>query len=131
MSGISCDVCKYGESHDYVNGNYYCRNPKVRRGTGDKPMVPNCDDGELDEWKYNFKYKPRKSDTNVAKEVVYDEINKILWGIKLKDIDTVMKELQEFKDKVTSFREPYKCSTCKKEKCEFYAMGSRNCSKWV
>ena len=130
MSGISCDVCKYGESHSYVKDNYYCRHPKSVRGIGDRPKVCNCNIGEIDEWKYNRKYKPMKNDTNVSKEVVYDEIKKILWGIKLKDIDTVMKELTEFQNRVISYREPYKCSTCKKEICQSYSNGMRNCSNW-
>lgn len=35
--GISCDICKYGESHDYVNGNYYCRNNNCIHRGGDFP----------------------------------------------------------------------------------------------
>ena len=57
MCKISCDICKYGESHDYVDGNYYCRH-KDSNQIGDRPMVSNCKMGEIDEWKYNLKYKP-------------------------------------------------------------------------
>lgn len=129
MCKISCDICKYGESHDYVDGNYYCRH-KDSHQIGDRPMVSNCKMGEIDEWKYNLKYKPMKYDTNVSKELMYEELKKILWGIKLKDIDTVMKEINQLKDKITSYREPYKCETCAREKCEFYANGCRDCSSW-
>lgn len=48
----------------------------------------------------------------MSKELVYDELKKILWGIKLKDIDTIIGEINQLKDKITSYREPYKCETC-------------------
>lgn len=54
--GISCDICKYGESHDYVNGNYYCRNNNCIHRGGDFPMIHDCADGEIDQWSYDFKY---------------------------------------------------------------------------
>lgn len=125
--GISCDICKYSSSHDYVKGNYYCR-----KGCffNDRPMVTNCSEGEIDEWSYNFKYKPMKSDKNVSKELIYEELKKILWGIKLKDIDTIMSEINQLKDKIASYREPYKCETCAVKTCEAYASGCRNCSGW-
>ena len=128
---ISCDICRYGTSHDYVDGNYYCNhylNP--RHVTADAPMIHNCSCGELDEWKYNFKYKPMKNDINVSKKLMYEELKKILWGIKLKDIDTIMSEINQLKDKITSYREPYKCETCALEECQLYANGCRNCSRW-
>lgn len=124
--GISCDICKYGVSHDYVKGNYYC---KKRCFFNDNPMVNNCSEGEIDEWFYNVK-KPMKSDKNVSKELIYNELKKILWGIKLKDIDTIITEINQLKDKITSYREPYKCETCAVETCEAYANGCRNCSGW-
>ena len=125
--GISCDICKYGSSHDYIKGNYYCR-----KGCffNDKPMVTNCSDGEIDEWSYDYKYKPRKENKNVSKELIYDELKKILWGIKLKDIDTIIGEINQLKDKTTSYREPYKCETCAVKECQSYANGCRNCSGW-
>lgn len=128
--GISCDICKYGESHDYVNGNYYCRNNNCIHRGGDFPMIHDCADGEIDQWLYDFKYKPHKSDTNVSKELMYEEITKILFGIKLKDVDTIMNELNVLKIKITSYREPYKCETCAVTHCDVYALGCRNCSGW-
>ena len=127
MRGISCDICKYSLSHDYIDGNYYCR-----RGVfnNDKPMIHNCPNGKIDEWKYNFKYKPTKSNTMVNKSVIYEEIEKIMWGIKLKSIDEIMKEINDLKSKITDYREPYKCETCAIEKCDAYANGCRNCSGW-
>jgi hypothetical protein len=124
---ISCDICKYSKSHDYISNHYYCEN---RCFSGDKPMVHNCSEGELDEWVYNLKYKPLKSDENVSKELMYEELKQILWGIKLKDIDTIMKEINALKEKITSYREPYKCETCAVETCDLYAAGCRNCSGW-
>lgn len=128
---ISCDICKYGESHNYVKGNYYCRHPEnPRHTTGDSPMIHNCSCGKLDELSYNFKYKPAKSDKNVSKELMYEELRRILWGIKLKDIDTIIVEINQLKDKIVSYREPYKCETCMTEECQSYANGCRNCSGW-
>ena len=125
--GISCDICKYGSSHDYVDGNYYCRKNVF---SYDKPMIHNCSDGEIDDWKYNFKYKPIKSNTMVNKSVIYEEIEKIMWGIKLKSIDEIMEEINALKSKITDYREPYKCETCAVEECQLYANGCRNCSGW-
>ena len=88
------------------------------------------ENGEIDQWLYDFKYKPHKSDTNVSKELMYEEITKILFGIKLKDVDTIMNELNVLKDKITSYREPYKCETCAVTHCDVYALGCRNCSGW-
>lgn len=125
--GISCDICKYGSSNDYVDGNYYCRKNVF---SYDKPMIHNCSDGEIDDWKYNFKYKPTKSNTMVNKSVIYEEIEKIMWGIKLKSIDEIMEEINALKSKITDYREPYKCETCAVEECQLYANGCRNCSGW-
>lgn len=122
-----CKLCKYGSSHDYVEGNYYC-NKNVF--SYDRPMVHNCSEFEVDEWMYNFYYKPQKSDNNVSKELVYEELKKILFGIKLKSVDEIMKELNSFKYEVDSYREPNKCETCVVNECELYARGCRNCSRW-
>jgi hypothetical protein len=124
---ISCDICKFGELHDYAEGNYYCNK---RCFFNDRPMIHNCSDGELDEWLYNFKYKPLKSDKNVSKKFMYEELKKILWGIKLKDTDTITKEINALKDKITSYREPYKCETCAVKNCVSYATGCRDCDAW-
>lgn len=124
---ISCDICKYGESHDYVKGNYYCRKGCFFH---DRPMVSNCQDGELDKKSYNLKYKPYKEYKNVSKKLVYEELKKILWGIKLKDVDTIMEEINQLKDKVESYREPYKCATCLVTECKAYANGCSDCSGW-
>ena len=110
--GVSCDICKYGCEHDYVRNNYYCSNKNSCHPIADSPIVKNCRYGEIDQWKYDFKYKSNKSDKNVSKKLMYEELKKILFGIKLKDIDTIMKEINELQDKITSYREPYKCETC-------------------
>lgn len=128
---ISCDICKYGKSHDYVNGNYYCKHPKNPRYTIlDFPMIHNCSYGELDEQFYNFKFKSTKSNKNVSKELMYEELRRILWGIRLKNVDTIIDEINQLKDKITSYREPYKCETCAVKECSVYANGCRNCSGW-
>ena len=115
--GVSCDICKYGREHDYVRNNYYCSNNNSCHPIGDSPIVKNCRYGEIDQWKYDFKYKPDKSDKNVSKKLMYEELKKILFGIRLKDIDTIMKET-------------YKCETCAVKECDVYALGCRNCSGW-
>ena len=63
--GVSCDICKYGCEHDYVRNNYYCSNNNSCHPIADSPIVKNCRCGEIDQWKYDFKYKPNKSDKNV------------------------------------------------------------------
>lgn len=128
--GVSCDICKYGCEHDYVRNNYYCSNKNSCHPIVDSPIVKNCRYGEIDQWKYDFKYKPNKSDKNVSKKLIYEELKKILFGIKLKDIDTIMKEINELQDKITSYREPYKCETCAVKECDVYALGCRDCSGW-
>ena len=50
--------------------------------------------------------------------------------LELKDIDTIMKEINELQDKITSYREPYKCETCAVKECDVYALGCRDCSGW-
>ena len=67
---------------------------------------------------------------NVEKEVVVEEINKIMFGIKLKDVDTIMKELEGLKKVVAEYREPYKCDTCRKRFCDAKRYGFKNCSAW-
>jgi hypothetical protein len=124
---ISCDICKFSAPHDYIEGNYYC-NKKCF--FNDRPMIHNCPDGELDEWLYDFKYKPYKNDKNVSKELMYEELKQILFGIKLKDIDTIIQEINTLKDKIASYREPYKCETCNVKNCDLYAAGCRDCSGW-
>ena len=116
--------------HDYVKNNYYCSNKNSCHPIADSPIVKNCRYGEIDQWKYDFKYKPNKSDKNVSKKLMYEELKKILFGIKLKDIDTIMKEINELQDKITSYREPYKCETCAVKECDVYALGCRDCSGW-
>lgn len=128
--GVSCDVCKYGCEHDYVRGNYYCSNKNSGHPTADSSIINNCTHGEIDQWKYNFKYKPDKSDHNVSKKLMYEELKKILFGIKLKDIDTIMTEINDLQEKITSYREPYKCETCAVKECVLYAKGCRDCSGW-
>lgn len=81
--GVSCDICKYGCEHDYVRNNYYCSNKNSCHPIADSPIVKNCRYGEIDQWKYDFKYKPNKSDKNVSKKLMYEELKKILFGIKL------------------------------------------------
>lgn len=41
-----------------------------------------------------------------------------------------MKEINELQDKITSYREPYKCETCAVKECDVYALGCRDCSGW-
>lgn len=67
---------------------------------------------------------------NVSKELVNEELNKILFGIKLKDTDTIMNEINQLKDRITSYREPYKCKTCVVKRCQVKALGCRDCSGW-
>lgn len=67
---------------------------------------------------------------NVSKELVNEELNKILFGIKLKDTDTIMNEINQLKDRITSYREPYKCKTCAVKRCQVKALGCRDCSGW-
>ena len=47
-----------------------------------------------------------------------------------KEIELLQKENNELKDKITSYREPYKCETCGVKECQLYANGCRNCSGW-
>ena len=74
--GVSCDICKYGCEHDYVRNNYYCSNKNSCHPIADSPIVKNCRYGEIDQWKYDFKYKPNKSDKNVSKKLMYEELKK-------------------------------------------------------
>lgn len=67
---------------------------------------------------------------NVSKELVNEELNKILFGIKLKDTDTIINEINQLKDKITSYREPYKCETCRVSRCEVKRLGCRDCGGW-
>lgn len=67
---------------------------------------------------------------NVSKEFVNAGLDEILFGIKLKDIDTVIDELHQLKDDISSYREPYKCSTCRVSRCEVKRLGCRDCSGW-
>lgn len=41
----NCDICKFGESHDYLPNQYWCK--KSKGGTIDKEY--NCKFGEIDE----------------------------------------------------------------------------------
>ena len=38
--------------------------------------------------------------------------------------------INELQDKITSYREPYKCETCTVKECDVYALGCRDCSGW-
>lgn len=67
---------------------------------------------------------------NVSKEFVYEEIDKILFGIRLKDINTIIDEITHLKNNITSYREPYKCETCAVRRCEVRRLGCRDCSGW-
>lgn len=127
---VSCDICIYGCEHDYISGNYYCSNKNSCHPMADSAIVNNCTYGEIDQWKYDFKYKPHKDCSNVSKKLMYEELQKILFGIKLKDIDTIMAEINELQEKITSYREPYKCETCSVKECSLYTSGCRNCSSW-
>lgn len=126
--GISCDICKYGELHDYLD-RYYCRNPEHYR-CGDFPKVENYHYGEISKSKYHNKYKVSKNLDNVSKKLVNEGLDKILFGIKLKSIDDIAQEIKQLSDNIISYRDPNKCETCAKEYCENYANGRRNCSKW-
>ena len=129
-NNISCDICKYGRRHDYILDNYYCDNKYCIHYGGDHPKITNCELGEIDQPLYDHKYKPYKNNENISKELIYKELEKILFGIKLKNIDTIMEEINDLKGKITSYREPYKCETCAVQDCEVYALGCRNCTGW-
>lgn len=128
---VSCDICKYGSSHDYIEGNYYCSHKyNPRHKLADAPMIHNCSCGEIDEFLYKLKYKPHKQSINVSKDIVLSEIDRILFDIENKDMDNIRNEINSLKDKIISYREPYKCETCAVQECEFYAEGCRDCSGW-
>lgn len=66
----------------------------------------------------------------VEKEIVNKKVDEILFGIKLKEIDAIMKELNELKQSINDYRQPYQCDTCKDYPCSAYRVGCRNCSGW-
>lgn len=44
---ISCSICRYGKSHDYLN-RWYCRNKNCYQSRCfDQPEIFNCPHGEL------------------------------------------------------------------------------------
>lgn len=126
--GVSCDICKYGERHDYLD-TFYCRNSQHYR-CGDFPIVENCRYGELDKSAYHNKYHVPKNLDNVSKKLVRDGLAEIITGIKSKNIHTIVNEIMRLSDKIIVYREPNKCETCAKEYCEKYANGRSGCSKW-
>ncbi len=128
--GISCDICKYGEMHDYVRGNFYCNHPKRFHGPVDFAMETKCSIGEVDEWSYNHKYKPLKKNVNVTKDLVDSGLKDILSDIASKDKETIAAEISSLAEAIANYREPGKCETCKQEFCEHYAHGARNCQHW-
>ncbi len=126
--GISCDICKYSEMHDYLD-RYYCHNPQHYR-CGDFPVVENCEYGEIDESRYYNRYKVHKNLDNISKRLISDGLEKLLFGIRLKSMDEIVQEIRQLSDDIASYREPHKCETCAKEYCEAYANGCRGCNKW-
>ena len=50
---VSCDICKYSTSHDYVPNHFYCGKNLF---FNDKTPVSNCYEGEVDSFKYMLKY---------------------------------------------------------------------------
>lgn len=109
----ACDTCKYGLpcNNTKIKDLYYCDScRKHKKEIGPFPIEHNCDAYEMDKYKYDLKYKQNRPDINVSKELVNEELDKILFGIKLKDKDTIMKEILELKEKVKEYKEPLKCS---------------------
>lgn len=53
MCGVSCDICKFSISHDYVPNHYYCSKNLF---FNDRFPISNCDKGEVDESDYKYKY---------------------------------------------------------------------------
>lgn len=54
---ISCSICRYGESHDYLN-RWYCRNKNCYQSRCfDQPEIFNCPHGEFD-----FEYMEFRTD---------------------------------------------------------------------
>jgi hypothetical protein len=66
----------------------------------------------------------------IDKEEVVKKLDEIRFGIKLKDNDTIIKELDELKNSISEYRQPYQCDTCRDYPCSAYRIGCRNCSGW-
>lgn len=126
---ISCNICKYGELCSYYAKTYYCKNPQHYR-CGDFSMEENCEYGEFSESKYYNKYHVSKNLDNTSKKLVNKNLEDLLFGIRLKNIDEIVQEIKQILDEVNSYRVPNKCETCAKEYCEYYANGYKNCDKW-
>ena len=52
----SCDICEFGESHDYLPNQYWCRS-KIANGVGTIYLERNCKYGTIDDRKYEWKLK--------------------------------------------------------------------------
>jgi hypothetical protein len=66
----------------------------------------------------------------VDKAIITKKLDEIMFGIKLKDIDGIMKEINELKKSISDYREMYRCSTCRDYPCSAYRIGCRDCSGW-
>lgn len=53
MCKVSCDICKFSSPHDYVPNHYYCNKGLF---FNDRESRGNCEDGEINDWKYKDKY---------------------------------------------------------------------------
>lgn len=53
MCKVSCDICKFSSPHDYVPNHYYCNKGLF---FNDREPRSNCEDGEINDWKYKDKY---------------------------------------------------------------------------
>lgn len=66
----------------------------------------------------------------IDKDIINKELDKIYFGIKLKDHNQIMSEIINLKNLTKEYRQPYQCSTCKDYPCSAYRVGCRDCSGW-
>lgn len=121
---ISCSKCKYGRKHSYIN-TYYC-DKKVFLLDEDEYYHYNCKHGELKELLCRNIKPPLKIKYND----IVTELDKIYFGIKLKSIDQIAKEILEMKEILYNYRKEGICHTCKKDYCEKHGLGYHGCNEW-
>jgi hypothetical protein len=66
----------------------------------------------------------------IDKQVVNEQIDNIIFGIRIKDINTIVSEIYNLKQIINDYKQPYQCSTCKIYPCSNYKDGLRNCNRW-
>ena len=72
---ISCSICRYGESHDYLN-RWYCRNKNCyQSGCFDQPETFNCPHGRL---RRELRQTVKPTDNKLPYSKLRNEIHNIL-----------------------------------------------------